>query len=44
VLRVVLPTCSARQDEEMFGDREVQRFLVEGEQGEALRFAPREAS
>ena len=41
VLRVFLPTCSARQDEEMFGDREIEGFVVEGERGEALRFAPR---
>jgi hypothetical protein len=42
VLRAFLPTCSVRQDEEMFGDRDIHSFLVEGEQGEALRFAPKE--
>ncbi|MFT3768635.1 MAG: DUF4123 domain-containing protein [Minicystis sp.] len=41
VLRVFLPTCSVRQEEEMFGDREIEGFLVEGERGEVLRFAPR---
>lgn len=40
VLRVFLPTCSARQEEEMFGDREIEGFLVEGERGEPIRFAP----
>lgn len=41
VLRVFLPTCSVRQEEEMFGEREIEGFIVEGERGEALRFAPR---
>jgi hypothetical protein len=36
VLRDFLPTCSTLQTAEVFGD--VQRFLVEGETGEVLRF------
>jgi pSer/pThr/pTyr-binding forkhead associated (FHA) protein len=40
VLRDFLPACSVRQDEEMFGDRDVERYLLEGERGEPLRFTP----
>jgi pSer/pThr/pTyr-binding forkhead associated (FHA) protein len=36
VLRAFLPSCTARQSEEMFGEIEV--FLMEGEAGEVLRF------
>jgi hypothetical protein len=36
VLRDFLPTCSALQTAEVFGD--IERFLVEGAQGEVLRF------
>jgi hypothetical protein len=37
VLRVILPTCDVRQTQQIFG--EIACFLVEGERGEALRFA-----
>jgi hypothetical protein len=36
VLRVFLPSCAARQAEEVYGEIEV--FVMEGEEGEALRF------
>jgi pSer/pThr/pTyr-binding forkhead associated (FHA) protein len=36
VLRVFLPSCSARQTDEIYGEIEV--FVMEGEEGEALRF------
>jgi pSer/pThr/pTyr-binding forkhead associated (FHA) protein len=42
VLRVFLPSCTARQTEEMFG--EIAMYLAEGEHGEVLRFTGGEAS
>lgn len=41
VLRVFLPSCTARQTDEMFGDIDI--FVMEGEEGEVLRF-PRTAA
>jgi hypothetical protein len=37
VLRLFLPTCTARQEDELFGP--VDRFLCEGEGGEVVRYA-----
>lgn len=42
VLRRFLPTCSPRQEEELFGD--IQVFLLEGERGELRRLEPRRAA
>jgi len=39
VLKRFLPTCSPRQEEELFGD--LRAFFVEGERGELRRLAPR---
>lgn len=41
VLRTFLPTCSVRQEADVFGDRDIEGFVVEAEDGEPLRFAPR---
>lgn len=38
VLRRFLPTCSLRQEEEMFGD--IQALLLEGERGQICRLTP----
>ncbi|MCC6555505.1 MAG: DUF4123 domain-containing protein [Polyangiaceae bacterium] len=42
VLRRFLPTCSPRQEEEIFGD--IDTFLVEGERGELRRLSRRPAA
>ena len=42
VLRAFLPSCTARQTEEMFGD--IDMFLVEGEEGDVFRFTRGEVS
>ncbi|EYF08092.1 DUF4123 domain-containing protein [Chondromyces apiculatus] len=39
VMRRFLPTCSPRQEEELFGD--ILAFFVEGERGETCRLTPR---
>jgi hypothetical protein len=39
VLRRFLPTCSPRQEEEIFGD--IGTFLVEGERGDVRRLLRR---
>jgi pSer/pThr/pTyr-binding forkhead associated (FHA) protein len=41
MLRLVLPTCGARQREQIFG--EIEAFLVEGKGGEVVRFTARGA-
>jgi hypothetical protein len=39
MLRLVLPTCGARQREQIFG--EIEAFLIAGRDGEVVRFTPR---
>jgi pSer/pThr/pTyr-binding forkhead associated (FHA) protein len=42
VLRAFLPSCTARQTEEMFGD--IETFLIEGEEGDVFKFTRGEVS